>query len=100
MRFAPGRQRPSTTIPPPTPVPRITPNTTCAPAAAPSVASDRAKQFASFKDRKSTRLNFSHGYISYAVFCLKKKKKDKVLPIRHSDHSTSYSSVLHEYTES
>src|SRR2546429_7314784 len=24
-------------------------------------------------DRKSTRLNFSHGYISYAVFCLKKK---------------------------
>src|SRR5687768_17970593 len=25
-------------------------------------------------DRKSTRLNFSHGYISYAVFCLKKKK--------------------------
>src|SRR2546429_6924868 len=26
-------------------------------------------------DRKSTRLNSSHGYISYAVFCLKKKKK-------------------------
>src|SRR2546429_6367539 len=25
-------------------------------------------------DRKSTRLNSSHGYISYAVFCLKKKK--------------------------
>src|SRR5687768_17974840 len=33
--------------------------------------------FASFlgRDRKSTRLNSSHGYISYAVFCLKKKKK-------------------------
>src|SRR2546422_3159942 len=30
-------------------------------------------------DRKSTRLNSSHGYISYAVFCLKKKKK-------HSTH--------------
>src|SRR2546422_4825888 len=30
-------------------------------------------------DRKSTRLNSSHGYISYAVFCLKKKKK-------HTDH--------------
>src|ERR1041385_6238072 len=30
---------------------------------------DRADQ-----DRKSTRLNSSHGYISYAVFCLKKKK--------------------------
>src|SRR2546422_7465481 len=28
------------------------------------------------KDRKSTRLNSSHGYISYAVFCLKKKNKD------------------------
>src|SRR5687768_12207677 len=27
--------------------------------------------------RKSTRLNSSHGYISYAVFCLKKKKKKK-----------------------
>src|SRR2546422_4457980 len=26
-------------------------------------------------DRKSTRLNSSHGYISYAVFCLKKKRK-------------------------
>src|SRR2546422_7927086 len=29
----------------------------------------------SWRDRKSTRLNSSHGYISYAVFCLKKKKK-------------------------
>src|SRR5207245_8455215 len=28
-------------------------------------------------DRKSTRLNSSHGSISYAVFCLKKKKKKK-----------------------
>src|SRR2546422_6769574 len=28
----------------------------------------------SIPDRKSTRLNSSHGYISYAVFCLKKKK--------------------------
>src|SRR5687768_18025578 len=27
-------------------------------------------------DRKSTRLNSSHGYISYAVFCLKKKRGD------------------------
>src|SRR2546422_6011692 len=30
---------------------------------------------AEVSDRKSTRLNSSHGYISYAVFCLKKKKK-------------------------
>src|SRR5256884_1811163 len=29
-------------------------------------------------DRKSTRLNSSHGYISYAVFCLKKKKKQNL----------------------
>src|SRR2546422_3916328 len=29
------------------------------------------------RDRKSTRLNSSHGYISYAVFCLKKKKNHK-----------------------
>src|SRR5256884_6436813 len=29
------------------------------------------------RDRKSTRLNSSHGYISYAVFCLKKKKSPR-----------------------
>src|SRR5688572_32771197 len=29
------------------------------------------------QDRKSTRLNSSHSQISYAVFCLKKKKKEK-----------------------
>src|SRR2546422_7911826 len=32
------------------------------------------------RDRKSTRLNSSHGYISYAVFCLKKKKKAHARP--------------------
>src|SRR3989449_1094567 len=32
-------------------------------------------------DRKSTRLNSSHGYISYAVFCLKKKKKNEKLTL-------------------
>src|SRR2546429_2965382 len=31
------------------------------------------------EDRKSTRLNSSHGYISYAVFCLKKKKNNQFL---------------------
>src|SRR5687768_17915010 len=30
------------------------------------------------QDRKSTRLNSSHGYISYAVFCLKKKKNNHI----------------------
>src|SRR2546422_1190411 len=34
-----------------------------------------SKRFTELGDRKSTRLNSSHGYISYAVFCLKKKKK-------------------------
>src|SRR5687768_18063670 len=33
-------------------------------------------------DRKSTRLNSSHGYISYAVFCLKKKKKNPARDLR------------------
>src|SRR2546422_1513001 len=36
-------------------------------------------------DRKSTRLNSSHGYISYAVFCLKKKKKTAKQPRLHSE---------------
>src|SRR3989440_1645512 len=32
-------------------------------------------------DRKSTRLNSSHDQISYAVFCLKKKKTEVILPV-------------------
>src|SRR2546422_2999870 len=32
------------------------------------------------RDRKSTRLNSSHGYISYAVFCLKKKNTNTITP--------------------
>src|SRR2546429_7624810 len=38
------------------------------------LASDWVHLRAISGDRKSTRLNSSHGYISYAVFCLKKKK--------------------------
>src|SRR2546429_6506016 len=39
-------------------------------------------------DRKSTRLNSSHGYISYAVFCLKKKKTTTRIATRpNSSHS-------------
>src|SRR5437867_8170995 len=37
----------------------------------------QAAQIAEVEDRKSTRLNSSHRTISYAVFCLKKKKKNK-----------------------
>src|SRR2546422_3964891 len=36
---------------------------------------DLSIELETLRDRKSTRLNSSHGYISYAVFCLKKKKK-------------------------
>src|SRR5256884_4127837 len=36
------------------------------------------------RDRKSTRLNSSHGYISYAVFCLKKKNKIMPTPGSHA----------------
>src|SRR5205809_2975230 len=42
-----------------------------------------ARDFA--RDRKSTRLNSSHGYISYAVFCLKKKNKKKNID-NHTTH--------------
>src|SRR5687768_18255279 len=43
------------------------------------------------RDRKSTGLNSSHGYISYAVFCLKKKKKktQSVVPLTASRSVTS-----------
>src|SRR2546422_8421677 len=40
-------------------------------------------------DRKSTRLNSSHGYISYAVFCLKKKKKTQNTK-HHDIYSQNY----------
>src|SRR3712207_8813541 len=43
-----------------------------------------------FADRKSTRLNSSHANISYAVFCLKKKKKKIIL--RHV-----HQRLLHNY---
>ena len=47
-----------------------------------------------YTDRKSTRLNSSHGYISYAVFCLKKKKtkyKKKKSNIQRETHHYHFS---------
>src|SRR2546422_1705791 len=41
----------------------------------PIVGDELGRHRRNHRDRKSTRLNSSHGYISYAVFCLKKKKK-------------------------
>ena len=43
-----------------------------------------------FSDRKSTRLNSSHGYISYAVFCLKKKKTN----LKRKQQTTHYITEL------
>src|SRR5258708_12725258 len=42
------------------------------------------------EDRKSTRLNSSHQIISYAVFCLKKKK--------HTHNTTTYTTTTKQYT--
>src|SRR2546429_4813960 len=49
------------------------------------------------RDRKSTRLNSSHGYISYAVFCLKKKNNVRQLAVsRLANPSRLDTSVLPE----
>src|SRR2546430_3240046 len=45
------------------------------------------------KDRKSTRLNSSHSQISYAVFCLKKKKTDTVFSPSNTAPSTLTSTL-------
>src|SRR2546429_3043729 len=41
-------------------------------------------------DRKSTRLNSSHGYISYAVFCLKKKKQQLYKHYNYGHKTSQY----------
>src|SRR2546429_2121991 len=70
------------------------------------IANDRLAGVSAFvasaeADRKSTRLNSSHGYISYAVFCLKKKKNkshkiDSRARVRHplSHERTLYDCAL------
>src|SRR5258708_27490424 len=49
----------------------------------------REHRDADFLDRKSTRLNSSHQIISYAVFCLKKKKNKLTCNARHTHASIS-----------
>src|SRR5688572_32315393 len=49
-------------------------------------------------DRKSTRLNSSHSQISYAVFCLKKKKKNET-KIERTNLLTQVKFKLHKITE-
>src|SRR2546422_6358108 len=43
-----------------------------------------------YEDRKSTRLNSSHGYISYAVFCLKKKNNESDVAERRTFYGGTY----------
>src|SRR2546429_3844899 len=50
------------------------------------------------EDRKSTRLNSSHGYISYAVFCLKKKKHHIYTPIPSRSCFHAYTRPHHRHT--
>src|SRR5256885_13133231 len=47
------------------------------------------------RDRKSTRLNSSHLVISYAVFCLKKKKIEHILPVRLTNSPPPPTHPLH-----
>src|SRR5947199_5234360 len=50
-----------------------------------------------FSDRKSTRLNSSHLGISYAVFCLKKKKNKKIIYVYVSkSHNQNYKVTYHD----
>src|SRR2546430_10085399 len=58
---------------------RVTPATPPPATATMITASRSAAHAVNAEDRKSTRLNSSHSQISYAVFCLKKKKKNHVL---------------------
>src|SRR2546429_4098373 len=63
----------------------------------------RVRRYGGTRDRKSTRLNSSHGYISYAVFCLKKKKRTQTTRLSNPLYSFTklqntriiYSSSLH-----
>src|SRR5205085_8826767 len=71
---APARARPDSAPPPSR---RRSRAPAARPAPPPSTAPPRARRASRRRrsDRKSTRLNSSHSQISYAVFCLKKKKK-------------------------
>src|SRR5437870_8797819 len=54
-------------------------------ATGPELSKDISREEA--RDRKSTRLNSSHVAISYAVFCLKKKKKNKIKKEHYQIHT-------------
>src|SRR2546430_12332843 len=64
------------------------------PRVCPRAYADRDRGFDPGEDRKSTRLNSSHSQISYAVFCLKKKKKKNhpifLRPVTYLSLMTTY----------
>src|SRR6266849_4642839 len=80
IRLAPGgRAKPGTagiaTFSAATAVPSVILGTRLGGGAVPFLTHSSSARKSARKDRKSTRLNSSHEWISYAVFCLKKKKK-------------------------
>src|SRR2546430_12674680 len=54
----------------------------------------RAKEWRDNRDRKSTRLNSSHSQISYAVFCLKKKKNIRLAISLHMQHEPTVHAMV------
>src|SRR5258708_30900370 len=62
---------------------------TCSSARSPARCSCASPPTRTVRDRKSTRLNSSHQIISYAVFCLK-KKKDRITTTHLHTHATSH----------
>src|SRR3989449_4697973 len=77
-RFVPREPRAARTCPPPADAARIPLR----------LHDQRGRQGESHADRKSTRLNSSHGYISYAVFCLKKKNNNRARSIAPTSSCT------------
>src|SRR6266567_7957207 len=74
------RRPPRSTLFPYTTLSRPAPRTTCC---SPTAA---GRTGPATPDRKSTRLNSSHSQISYAVFCLKKKKKQSFTDVSAAIH--------------
>src|SRR5256884_4652597 len=76
-RVAPGKQQDDTNQDERETEPR--PDAQSAPVSAEAKPCSERQANDPVRDRKSTRLNSSHGYISYAVFCLKKKKSQELI---------------------
>src|SRR5688572_31419137 len=82
------RRPPRSTLFPYTTLFRSLPLTTPRPSTDRPNRTNRTGVACSLRDRKSTRLNSSHSQISYAVFCLKKKKKKLHSHHRPITHTT------------